>query len=201
MRNLNQCVGFVSIFFSLSSFAADKKNIPEGWKTLKNVNGWSISYPKDWAPDGDGGFAPTMEADNFQLLGPGPAGEENISKHCMIFFDTDERFLKSMLRRDPKEYLEHKAKYNSNYVGNSVSLENGRDIKVDGQKAYDEIVVTSGPKIKKRIYERWVYISKDGIFELRLNHPHGIVDNECDDLYAQILETFHFTKGYKRKLR
>ena len=33
---------------TVSVSASDKIEPTRGWKTLKNVNGWSIQYPADW---------------------------------------------------------------------------------------------------------------------------------------------------------
>ena len=169
---------------TVSVSASDKIEPTRGWKTLKNVNGWSIQYPADWKLDDTAGDRADMDS-AIAISGPIKA-ETSGSQYGVISVEILRALPKYL--NSPKEYVKYW--YTDRKMGLSFSDEVSK--KILGFSAEDMFVKDSdGTEMRWILFRKNNFLVKFLYSEItgRKNDPRSV----WKSFFEKAISTFKFT--------
>ena len=195
--SLRQITWYAALALFLASaigFSAEKSLAKQKWKTFSHHRfGWSIQFPETWIvsiPVEDD--LPATE--NGTVCIDGPRNEKNQKRQYGIFcLDVGPITGGAYASFDSKQYLEFDAH------SRKANLINGHERTIDGNSAYEAMVIYSDQK--KTTIRALTVKYNQLMFHIRYNEligePGTTVpksDWKYEKMYNEILATLHFTK-------
>ena len=185
------------LIFSISTLAIAKDFPKKGWKKIENYHGWSMQYPVEWKwqiQDDE----PTEQDDMPGLVFTQSSGGKVLWGASLTIEAKGPVTFKYPL----KEMME-----GIHGLSPAIRGEDGKDIRVDGYPAYDEIIVEKAYKDpSKLVYTRTIYINKDGkLFFLKYSEGDGHESQprknwKYETVFNEMLSTFKFIKPHPEKI-
>ena len=187
----------LSLIFSVSTLASTKDFPKKGWKKIENYHGWSMQYPGEWKwqiQDDE----PTEQDDMPDLLFKESKGKK-VSWYALVTVES----------KGPYDFKFPLKELMEGVHGSSPAVrgEEGRETRVDGYPAYDEIIVQKAYKSESKLtYTRTIYINKDGsLYFIQYREGDGQEvkprkEWKHEAIFNEMLSTFKFIKPHPEKI-